>query len=81
MGLNEWNKYDGITCGFIIEFRQLEKTVFIDIEEFNKLVEVIPKESFNYKDLTDYDIKHTVIGQIKARTRFTYKLDEFLKGQ
>jgi hypothetical protein len=31
-GLNNWNKYDGIVCGFVIEFREIETTVFIEIE-------------------------------------------------
>lgn len=80
-GLNEWNRYDGITCGFIIEFRQIEKTVFINIEDFNKIMVAIPKTSFNYNDLIEYKINHTVIKQVKARTRFTYKIDEFLRQQ
>ena len=31
-GLNEWNKYDGIICGFVIEFRQITTTIFLEIE-------------------------------------------------
>lgn len=77
-GLNQWNEYDGIVCGFIIEFRKIAKTVFIDIEQFNRIVELIPKKSFNYNDLCVYKIQHTIIGQKKARTRYTYGVDEFL---
>ena len=77
-GLNKWNEYDGIICGFIIEFRKIEKTVFIDITEFNKLINSIPKKSFNFDDLDNYKIHYTIISQIKARTRYTYKIDEFL---
>lgn len=78
-GLNQWNKYEGIVCGFIIEFRKLQKTVFIDIKEFNRIIDLIPKKSFNYNDLGTYNIKHTIISQKKARTRFTYGVDEFLE--
>lgn len=77
-GLNQWDKYEGIVCGFIIEFRKLKKTVFIDIKEFNRIIDLIPKKSFSYNDLGIYNIKHTVISQKKARTRFTYGVDEFL---
>ena len=77
-GLNQWNKYDGIVCGFIIEFRKIAKTVFIDIEQFNRIVELIPKKSFNYNDLGAYKIEHIIISQKKARTRYTYGVDEFL---
>lgn len=79
-GLNDWNKYDGIYCGFIIEFRKLEKTVFIDIESFNKLMVDIPKKSFNFDDLEKYNIKHIVINQKKIRTRYLYDVDGFLKS-
>lgn len=79
-GLNEWNRFDGITCGFIIEFRQIETTVFIDIAEFNKLVAAIPKKSFNFDDLDGYGIRYLIIEQKKARTRYTYDIDKFLQN-
>lgn len=77
-GLNRWNQYDGITCGLIIEFRKIEKTVFIDIEQMNEIIKVIPKKSFNFDDLDEYNIRYTIIGQTKARTRYTYDIDGFL---
>ena len=79
-GLNEWHKYDGIVCGFIIEFRELAKTVFIDIDAFNGLINAIPKKSFNFNDLMEYKVSHTVIAQTKARTRYTYDIDSFLSN-
>lgn len=80
-GLNKWNKYDGIICGFIIEFRKIEKTVFINISDFNKLINVITKKSFNFDDLDKYNIRYITIEQTKARTRYTYDIDGFLKNQ
>lgn len=77
-GLNKWNEYDGIVCGFIIEFRKIEKTVFIDINDFNKLMNTITKKSFNFDDLDNHKINYVVIGQEKVRTRYKYKVDEFL---
>lgn len=77
-GLNKWNEYDGIICGFIIEFRKIEKTVFIDIDEFNRLISMVTKKSFNFDDLNNLKIHYIVIDQIKARTRYKYKVDEFL---
>lgn len=79
-GLNDWNRYDGITCGFIIEFRQIEKTVFIEIAEFNKLIDKIPKKSFNFDDLNEYQIQYLIVEQRKARTRYTYDIDKFLQN-
>lgn len=78
-GLNEWNEYDGIICGFVIEFRKIETTVFIEISEFNKLINVIPKKSFNYDDLEKYDVQYVIIEQQMARTRYTYNMDKFLQ--
>lgn len=77
-GLNSWNKYDGIVCGFIIEFRKIETTVFIDIKDFLEITDKIPKKSFNFDDLSTYEIKHSIISQKKARTHYTYGVDEFL---
>lgn len=77
-GLNKWNEYDGIICGIIIEFRAIEKTVFIDIDEMNRLMSIIPKKSFSFCDLDTYEIIYSVIGQKKARTKYTYDIDGFL---
>lgn len=77
-GLMEWDKYDGIICGIIIEFRELEKTFFINIKDFKRLIDTIPKKSFNMNDLLEYEIPHIIIPQKKARTRYTYDLDYLL---
>ena len=77
-GLNTWNKYDGITCGLIIEFREMELTIFIDIEDFNRLMDSVGKKSFNIKDLDDYDIHYFVIPQRKLKVNYRYDMDKFL---
>lgn len=79
-GLNAWNKFDGVVAGFIIEFRQIEKTVFIDIDTFNQLMHMIPKKSFNYDDLNKLDISHFIIPQTKARKRYSYDIDFLLSN-
>lgn len=77
VGLNEWDECDYTICGFVIEFRGIEKTVFIDIKEFNKIIDNIPKKSFNYDDLSIYDIKYTIIEQEKKRKYYRYDVDGF----
>ena len=79
-GLTEWAKYDGVISGFIIEFRQIEKTIFLEIDDFNKLIELISKKSFTIKDLENNNIPYIVIGQEKARTRYTYDIDNFIEN-
>ena len=78
-GLNEWNKYDGIICGIIIDFRGAEKTVFIEIAEFNRLTDKIPKKSFGLVDLEENNIRYFLIERTKIRTRYKYNIDKLLK--
>ena len=78
IGLNEWNEYDGITCGLIIEFREIEKTIFLRIEDYNDLVKVIDKKSFNYNDLIESKINFFIIQQQRKRTKYQYDIDDFL---
>jgi len=77
-GLKAWDRYDGIICGFLIEFRKIEKTIFININELGKLISLLAKKSFNYDDLARNKIKYIVINQNKVRTRYKYAVDEFL---
>lgn len=78
-GLEEWGKYEGVIAGFIIEFRELEKTVFINIKDFDILIESINKKSFNYGDLCDSGLPYFIIPQVKKRTQYAYDLDKFLQ--
>ena len=57
---------------------EIEKTIFIDIEQMNKIMNFIPKKSFSFDDLDKYNIQYTQILQTKARTRYTYDVDKFL---
>lgn len=77
-GLNDWNQYDGVICGFIIWFRELEKTIFINIDSFNFLIEEINKKSFNYDDLVNSEVQFYVIPQKKKRTRYRYDINALL---
>lgn len=77
-GLNEWNKYDGITAGFVIFFREDERTVFLPIESFNQIMKSVPKKSFNLKDLDQYGIQYSEIGTTNVRTQYKYDVDGLL---
>ncbi len=80
VGLNEWNKYDGIICGFVIEFRASELTIFLDIAEFNKLIDAIEKKSFGVKDLDENNICYLEIPQVKKRVNYKYDLERLLNN-
>lgn len=74
MSLNEWAKYN-VESGFIIEFREISTTIYLPIEEFNKLITTIDKFSFNYGDICDNDIDYIIIPQKIKRTRYSYDVD------
>lgn len=76
--LNEWNKYDGVVSGFLIEFRAIEKTVFLQIDEFNKLISIIDKKSFNFDDLVEQGIDFLLVNQEKKISRYLYDVETFL---
>ena len=79
VGLNNWNAYDGIICGFIIEFRKIETTVFLEIDNFNRLLDVLDKKSFNIDDLQAHNIDYQIIEQQMKKTRYNYDIDSFLE--
>ena len=62
-GLKEWNQYDGITCGFIIEFRKIVTTVFLDIDDFEALIANVNKKSISFRDIMELQIPHIIIPQ------------------
>ena len=80
-GLNDWNKYSGIICGFIIEFRDIPKTIFLDIDTFNALVKAINKSSFTIKDIVDCNLPYFVIPQEITRTRYKYYTECLLNNK
>lgn len=79
IGLENFEKIGECVSGFIIEFRELETTIFLSISEFMKLQEFIDKKSFNYNDLGNNNIEYTVIPQKKLKSHFRYDIESFLK--
>ena len=82
-GLTEWNKFENIVCGFLIEFRAIETTIFLDISDFNRLLEETKKKSFTIADLDNMGLPYLVIPQELKRTRYSYDLSPLLniKGE
>lgn len=77
-GLNEWNKFENIVCGFLIEFRAIETTIFLDISDFNRLLEETEKKSFTIADLDNMGLSYLVIPQELKRKRYSYDLSPLL---
>ena len=73
----------GAIAGFFLNFRDeknnTERTYFLNIIDFNKMMKNIEKKSFNEIDiLLNNGIK---ISGRKKRVRFSWNIDEFLKAQ
>lgn len=79
IGLENFEKIGECVCGFVIEFRELETTIFLPIVEFIKLVQLITKKSFNYNDLINNNINHIIIPQSMLKTHYRYDIEYFLK--
>jgi penicillin-binding protein-related factor A, putative recombinase len=77
-GLLEVSKYEDILAGFIINFREIETTYFIEISEFCKMIGNLSKKSFNINDLEEY--KYVLIPSQKKRTRYKYDMESFIEN-
>lgn len=78
-GLSEWSKY-GVECGFLIEFRKIEKTVYININDFTDLISSIDKKSINFADLDKCGAKFIEIPQSKMQVNYSYDVESFLSN-
>ena len=81
--LTKISEYGGAIAGFFLNFRDeknnTERMYFLDIVDFNKMMESIDKKSFNEMDIIlNNGIK---INGIKKRVHFRWDIDEFLKSQ
>ena len=78
LGLEKWDEYQGTICGFVIEFRELEKTIFLEVAEFIKLAKCIDKKSFSFSDLDKYSIRYFIIPQTKKITHYRYDIGDLI---
>ncbi len=79
VGLENFEKIGECVCGFVIEFRELETTIFLPISEFLELQSTITKKSFNYNDLVNNHITFITIPQQILKTHYRYDIEYFLK--
>lgn len=70
------SKFMGIVAGFVINFRDIDKTVFIEINEFIDIMNRSGKKSFNQKDLEFHN--YTEIEGKKKKVHFGYNVEKFL---
>lgn len=76
--LLKFSKYENIISGFILDFRLSDKTYFLEINDFIKLINSIEKKSFNENDLIQY-CQPIEIKKKKLKVNYRYDVINFLE--
>jgi len=80
-GLNKLSEINYIVSGFIFNFRyedkDIEKTYFQEIYDFNNMINELDKKSFNENNLLKYN--PILIEQTKLRINYKYNVEKFLQ--
>lgn len=73
-GLTKAATYPGVIAGFYINFRKVNKTYFLSIQDFHLLTDGLNKKSINHTDVAKYG---TLIEQKLMKTNYKYNLRKF----
>lgn len=76
-GLTKARMHEGIMAGFVINFRIDDHTYYFDIDDFNWLIEDLPKKSINEEDILAAG--GILIDQELVRTRYRYDIHKFIE--
>lgn len=77
-GLKKWADY-GVAAGLVVQFRRYDRTVYIGVEQFQKLMEETNKTSFNLEDLDKYEIDYIEISQEIMMVNYKYDVETFIE--
>lgn len=75
-GLLKRAKHKDVIAGLIINFRDLKKTYFININDFYRFVNSTEKKSINIVELLEYNA--ILIDSTLLRTRYRYNIQNFI---
>ena len=77
--LKNCSQYQNIISGLIIDFRGTDNTWFLNIYEWDTLINSITKKSFNESDLLSYS--HPIlISKKKLKVNYRYDVEKFIKN-
>lgn len=80
--LSKMSKYDHVVAGLLLnfrdEFKSEERTYFMFISDFNKMMSETNKKSCNEKDILQYG--GIVIHGVKKRVNYRWDIDGFFKS-
>lgn len=78
-GLNKAAEHKGVTAGFVLNFRKVNRTYLLRIQDFNRLSKSVDKKSFNEKDVIAFD--GYLIEQTRKRVRYLYGIDKLIEQE
>lgn len=77
--LNKFALYRNVISGFIFDFRLSNKTYFCSIAEFNNMINIISKKSFNENDLLQW-CNPLEIKKKKLKINYKYDVSDFIEN-
>lgn len=75
-GLTKDNKFDGSYAGFVLNFRKVNHTYWLGIEDFNNFLKQTEKKSINEKDVIEFN--GIIIEQKIRKVSYIYDVKKIL---
>ena len=76
-GLHYANQFENVIAGFILNFRNVNKTYFLSINQFDEMESNLSKKSFNVDDVQNISNAYLILQKSK-RVRYTYDVGKFV---
>lgn len=77
--LKNFSKYKNVISGLLLDFRKTENTYFLNINEWDTLINSISKKSFNENDLLQF-CNPLKIKKEKLKVNWRYDVSDFLNN-
>lgn len=74
-GMEKATHYEGVYGGFLINFRELEETYYITVQDVIQFIQMEERKSIPVEWCRDHGVK---IDQKKKRVRYSYDLESWL---
>ena len=75
--LKNFSEYKNVVSGFLVDFRGSDNTYFLNIKEWDDLINSIGKKSFNETDLLKF-ANPVLIDKKKLKVNYRYNVEKFL---
>ena len=75
--LKKFATYKNVCSGFILDFRKTDHTYFLNINDWDNLINSINKKSFNESDMCMY-CNPLLIDKKRLKINYRYDVDKFL---